>query len=125
MPISYVQVVSLQPTQAAARYTLLKCETCTILHKDFSELHISFIKNQMQIYAACENLTEHVISKFKKITTPKSSQRQDINIMKDVVDILQPIVENKIGTTFRTKLSQNITCSSSSSVVSPGEQKNV
>lgn len=123
MPISYVQVVSLQPTQAAARYTLLKCETCTILHKDFSELHISFIKNQKQIYAACENLTEHVISKFKKITTPKSSQRQDINIMKDV-DILQPIVENKIGTTFRTKLSQNITCSSSS-VVSLGEQNNV
>lgn len=41
--------------------------------------------------------------------------------MKDVVDILQPIVENEIGTTFRTKLSQKITCSSS--VVSPGEQK--
>lgn len=97
------------------------------MHKftqDFSELHVTFIKNQKQNYEACENLTEHVISKFKNITTPKSSQRQDINIMKDVVDILQPIVENKIGTTFRTKLSQNITCSSSS-VVSPGEQKNV
>lgn len=96
------------------------------MHKftqDFSELHVTFIKNQKQNYEACENLTEHVISKFKKTTSPKSSQRQGINIMKDVVDILQPIVENKIGTTFRTKLSQNITCSSS--VVSPGEQKNV
>lgn len=40
--------------------------------------------------------------------------------MKDAVDILQLIVENKIGT-FKTKLSQNITCSSS--VVFPGEQK--
>lgn len=109
------------PEKEQKALTLLKCETCTNLHKDFSELHVSFIKNQKQIYEACENLTEHVISKFQKTTSPKSSQRQGINIMKDVVDILQPIVENKIGTTFRTKLSQNITCSSS--VVSPGEQK--
>lgn len=109
------------PEKEKRTHTLLKCETCTNFHKDFSELHVSFNNNQKQIYEACENLTEHVISKFKKTTSPKSSQRQGINIMKDVVDIMQPIVENKIGTTFKTKLSQNITCSSS--VVSPGEQK--
>lgn len=43
-------------------HTLLKCETCT----HFSELRVSFNINQKQIYEACENLTEHVISKLKK-----------------------------------------------------------
>lgn len=98
-------------------HTLLKCETCT----HFSELRVFFNINQKQMYEACENLTEHVISKLKKKTSSKSSQRQGINVMKDVVDILQPIVVNRIRTTFKTKLSQNITCSSS--VVSPREQK--
>lgn len=83
-------------------HTLLNCETCT----HFSELRVSFNINQKQIYEACENLTEHVISKLKKTRSRKSSQRQGINVMKDVVDILQTIVENKIGTTFKTKLSQ-------------------
>lgn len=54
------------PEKEQKTHTLLKCETCTNLHNNFSELHVSFIKNQKQIYEACENLTEHVISKFKK-----------------------------------------------------------
>lgn len=59
--------------------------------------------------------------KIQNTTSPKSSQRQGINVLKDVADILQPIVENKIVTTFKTKLNQNITCNRS--VVSPGEPK--
>lgn len=66
------------PEKEQKTHTLLKCETCTNLHKDFSELHVSFIKNQKQIYEACENLTEHVISKFKKKQQVQSLPREKV-----------------------------------------------
>lgn len=43
------------PEKEQKTHTLLKCETCTNFHKDFSELHVSFNNNQKQIYEACEN----------------------------------------------------------------------
>lgn len=68
----------LTPEKEQNTHTVLKCETCTNFHKDFSELHVSFKKNQKQIYEACENLTEHVISKLKKQQQVQSLHRDRV-----------------------------------------------
>lgn len=83
------------------KHTLLKCETRT---RFFRTSCIFQQHSKANIWSMWKfNLTCNF--KVKKKKQSKTSQTQALNIRKDVVDILQPIVENKVGT-FKTKLSQ-------------------
>ena len=101
-------------------HSLLNCDSCNNIHREYSELHASFFGEPQRVSEACLNLAEHVISKFQNSKSPTSAPKKGINMMKNVVDMLQPVIEDKTGINFTNQLSKNI----NSTITYPEIQRN-
>lgn len=62
-------------TETEKNPSLLNCDSCNNIHREYSELHASFFGEPQRVSEACLNLAEHVISKFQNSKSPTSAPK--------------------------------------------------
>lgn len=98
------------------QHCIENCVPCNTIHFNFSQLHNSISSVSTDIYLSCKQTTEHFID----IISPSSkSQEKGLKIIKSIVNIVQPIVEEKLNSKFDTTISNSITAAP----ISPRDQQ--
>ena len=92
--------------QEKKQHRIENCIPCTTIHVETSKLHKSIPGTSQAITDDCENLAGNMIG----MISPNSSgtAQKGLKVIKSVVEVLQPIVENQLDVKFGTKLSSTL-----------------
>lgn len=100
-------------------HQLINCHPCATFHAKFSALHSSASAQQKHINEASEKLASEIFAQFGNSRSP-NSESKGIKVIKNMIDVVQPIIENKMGITFKSHLSNNF---SVKGIVSPSQNR--
>lgn len=100
-------------------HQLTYCHPCATFHSEFSALHSSASAQQKHINEARETLTSEICAQFGNSRSP-NSESKGIKVIKNMIDVVQPIIENKMGITFKSHLRDNF---SVKGIVSPSQNR--
>lgn len=98
---------------------LTNCHPCATFHAKFSALHSSASAQQKHINEARETLTSEICAQFGNLRSP-NSESKGIKVIKIKIDVVQPIIENKMGMTFKSHLNDNFFVKG---IVSPSQNR--
>ncbi|CAC5365492.1 unnamed protein product [Mytilus coruscus] len=86
-------------------HTLEKCNPCRSIHIDMSSLHKSLDKDSRQILETCQTATDHFIN---TVSPTSMTQQKGVKIAKSFINIVQPIIEEKVNIKFNCKLADSL-----------------
>lgn len=110
---AFVQYFSLQNWEKLGhgeknQHSLIDCKPCNTIHIKISELHNSTSQTTSEMYKNIEQATENLMT----VVSPTSSTKEKgLKVVKSVVNIIQPIIEDKLNTKFDSKLAECLTLS--------------
>ncbi|CAG2213104.1 unnamed protein product [Mytilus edulis] len=87
------------------KHTLEKCNPCRTIHIDMSSLHKSLEKDSRQILETCQTATDHFIH---TVSPTSMTQEKGVKIVKSFINIVQPIIEEKVNIKFNCKLADSL-----------------
>ncbi|CAG2220767.1 unnamed protein product [Mytilus edulis] len=87
------------------QHQLVDCRPCSTVHFNFSTLHKSIAPNFENAHQLYEQGTENIL----KITSPNSNTTtKGMKVIKSIVNIIQPIVEQRLDMKFPRPISDSI-----------------
>ncbi|CAG2243548.1 unnamed protein product [Mytilus edulis] len=88
------------------RLRLKICDNpCRTIHIDMSSLHKSLDKDSRQILETCQTATDHFIH---TVSPTSMTQEKGVKIVKSFINIVQPIIEEKVNIKFNCKLADSL-----------------